>query len=155
MLDNIFVTIHQKRILRHVRQVNGCRFAFISSFVVCIYVQCFFVIVRNRLFIKPETQGRGMKCRECRERNVDQDSRESLRGFRGTFSFQNSSRECSRRFQGMFQMIPGNVAKVSGKCSRRFWGILGNIRGNVQEDSRGCFQFQINQSHILLKKSKC
>ena len=40
------------------------------------------------------------------------------------------SGECSRRFQGMFekvsgniQKIPGSVIKDSGECSRRFLGI--------------------------------
>ena len=44
--------------------------------------------------------------------------------------------ECSRRFWGMFQKIPGNGIKDSEEWWRRFWGMLLKIPGNVPKDSR-------------------
>ena len=115
-------------------------------FIICsIYLRIVFLCCSEK-FINPEIQGRGMECRECRERNVDQDSRESLRGFRGNVLV--------LAFQGMLEKIPRNVPEDSRECYQRFRGIFGKIPGNVQEDSRECFQFQINQSHVLLKKKQ-
>ena len=50
------------------------------------------------------------------------------------------SGECSRGFRGMFHKIPGNVQGDSGECSRRFRGMLKKILGNAQEDSQECWQ---------------
>ena len=54
----------------------------------------------------------------------------------------------------MFEKIPRNIPEDFRECCRRFHRIFGKILGNVQEDSRECFQFQINQSHVLLKKKQ-
>ena len=40
-------------------------------------------------------------------------------------------RECSKRFRGMLEKIPGNVPEDSGECSERFWG-------HIQADSGEC-----------------
>ena len=48
----------------------------------------------------------------------------------------------------MFFRIPGNVFILV------FRGMLENIRDNVQEDFEKCFEFYINESYVLLKKSK-
>ena len=50
------------------------------------------------------------------------------------------SGECSRRFRGMLNKIPGNVQKDSGECSRRFRGMLKKIPGNVRKDSGECLK---------------
>ena len=63
------------------------------------------------------------------------------------------SGEYSRRFRGMLLKIPGNVPEDFGECYLRFSGIFEKIPGNVQEDSGEYFQFQINQSHVLLWSS--
>ena len=51
--------------------------------------------------------------------------------------------------RGMFTRIPGNAFILV------FRGMLEKIPGNVQEDSGECFQSNINESHVLLKKNKC
>ena len=61
--------------------------------------------------------------------NVKEDSRECLKRFRGMFKI--DSGECSRRFRGMFKKIPQNVRKDSGECSRRFREMFKRIQGNV------------------------
>ena len=48
---------------------------------------------------------------------------------------ENSTSECSRRFQGMFEKIQGNGRNDSGECLRIFWRIS-KIPGNAQKDSR-------------------
>ena len=50
---------------------------------------------------------------------------------------------------GMFTRIPGNVLIFV------FRGMFEKIPGNVQEDFGECFQFYVNESYVLLKKSKC
>ena len=76
-------------------------------------------------------------------------------------------RECSKRFQGMFDKILGKVIKDSGECSRRFQGILlkipgqlEKIPGNAREDSGECsrrFQgmFQRIPGNIPADSGKC
>ena len=44
------------------------------------------------------------------------------------------SRECSRRFRGMFEEILGNVQEDSVECSKRFRVMFEEIPGNAQED---------------------
>ena len=46
------------------------------------------------------------------------------------------SGEYSRGFRGMFQKIPGNVQEDSGECCRRFRGMLNKIPRIVGKDSR-------------------
>ena len=48
------------------------------------------------------------------------------------------SGECSTRFRGMLNKIPGNVPKDSGECSKRFRGMFKKIPGNAQKDSGEC-----------------
>ena len=48
----------------------------------------------------------------------------------------------------MFTRIPGNAFILV------FRGMLEKIPGNVQEDSGECFQSNINESHVLLKKKQ-
>ena len=80
--------------------------------------------------------------------DVEEDSRECSRTFRGTLvqiprsihsgECSRRFRECSKRFQGMFKKTPGNVQEDSGKCSKRFRGMFEKIPGHVQEDSGEC-----------------
>ena len=51
--------------------------------------------------------------------------------------------------RGMFTRIPDNVFIFV------FPGMFEKIPGNVQEDFGECFQFYVNESYVLLKKSKC
>ena len=46
-----------------------------------------------------------------------------LKKIRG--NVQKDSRECSRRFRGMFENIPGNVKEDSGEST--FWFIAWNV----------------------------
>ena len=50
------------------------------------------------------------------------------------------SGECSKGFRGMFHKIPGNVRRDSRECSKRFRGMFKRIPGNAQEDSDDCWQ---------------
>ena len=84
-----------------------------------------------RLLIKPGIQERGTECGECGERG------ECSLGSRGMLLCY-YSRECWRRFLGMFEKIPGNVQKDSGECWKRFRGMFKRIPGNVQKDSGEC-----------------
>ena len=75
--------------------------------------------------------------------NVEEDSGECFRRFRGMFekipeNVQKDSGECFRRFWGMFEKIPGNVSEDSRECSKRFRGMFPKIPGNVEEDSGEC-----------------
>ena len=79
-----------------------------------------------RLFIKPGIKKRGTECGKCRELG-----------------------ECSLGFRAMFLYL------YSGECSRRFRVVFKRIPGNVQEDFGECFQFYVNESYVLLRKSKC
>ena len=54
--------------------------------------------------------------------------------------------EDSGEFSGF--SIPGNAREDSGELSERFSGVFG-------KNSWKCFQLQINQSRVSLKKSKC
>ena len=47
---------------------------------------------------------------------------------------QEDSKECSKRFRGMYNKIPGNVRDDSGECSRRFLGRLKKISRNLNLD---------------------
>ena len=83
------------------------------------------------LFIKPGIQERGTEYGECSTR------------FRGMFNkipgnVQQDSGECSTRFRGMLKKIPRNVRKDSRECWQRFRGMFKKIPGNVQEDSGEC-----------------
>ena len=67
---------------------------------------------------------------------------------------QQDSRECSRRFRGMFQKIPGNVQKDSGECSKRFRGMLEKIPGTVRKDSgESKFRFTLRNLAYFLSNS--
>ena len=79
------------------------------------------------LFVKPGTQERGMEFRECGERG------ECSLGLLGILLFY-YSRECWRRFRGMFEKIPGNVQENSGECFTRFRGMFEKIPGDLNLD---------------------
>ena len=91
-------------------------------------------VLLKRLFIKPGMQERGTECGECRERG------ECLLGFRG-FSKRIPGNVIILTFRGMFKKIPRNVRRDSGECSRRFRGMFERIPGmfkkipgNTEED---------------------
>ena len=46
--------------------------------------------------------------------------------------------ECSKRFRGMFEEIPGIVRRDSGEYSKRFRGMFPKIARNVEEDCGEC-----------------
>ena len=54
------------------------------------------------------------------------------------WNVEEDSRECWRRFRGMLKKIPGNVSEDSGKCLKRFRGMFEKILGNVRGDSGEC-----------------
>ena len=64
--------------------------------------------------------------------NVPEDSRECSKKFRDMLK--EIQWECTRRFQGMFEKIPGNFQEDSGECSRGFQGMFKKIRGNLNLD---------------------
>ena len=66
-------------------------------------------------------------------------------------NIEEDSGECSRGFRGMFEKIPGNVPEDSGKCSRRFREMFKKIPGNLNLDLL-CEILQF--SAIKLRKNK-
>ena len=93
---------------------------------------------KQGLFIKPGIQERETECGNAGNvGNLDQDSGESLKGFRGMLLFYCSG-ECSKRFRGMFKRIPANAQEDSGKCSRGFREMFKRILGNIRKESGKC-----------------
>ena len=53
---------------------------------------------------------------------------------------QKDPEKCSRRFQEMFERIPGNVQEESKECSKSFSAMFQNIRGYVWKDYGECLR---------------
>ena len=93
--------------------------------------------------------------------NVPEDSRECFRRFQGMFqkisgifkripgNIPEDPGECSKRFRGMFEEIAGNVRRDSGECSRRFRGMFKRIPGMLKKIPRNVGKDSREYSKIL------